>query len=86
MQDEKEHLIHASLKIIYPLPAHLTVKLGYFILFNGLNTLGIFVAMFEKGDNFCHLPFAHLQVKPLLKRLYSKRKEFAPMGKQILSF
>ena len=42
--------------------------------------------LFYNRDNFCDFLFAFLHTKPLLRRGYSKRKEFAPMGEQILSF
>ena len=48
----------------------------------GLDTLGRFCAIFYKGDNFYALLFVFLHTKRLLKRGYSKRKEF----EQMLSF
>ena len=42
--------------------------------------------LFYRRDNFCVFLFAFLHTKPLLRRGYYKRKEFAPMGEQILSF
>ena len=32
---------------------------------------------FYKGDNFCDFLFVFLYTKPVLKGVYSKRKEFA---------
>ena len=33
-----------------------------------------------RGDNICNLLFAFLHTKPLLKGVFSKRKEFLPLG------
>ena len=43
--------------------------------FSCLDTLGDFVCLFSKGDNFCYFLFAFLHTKPLLKRdLFLKEK------------
>ena len=39
-----------------------------------------FSAIFLHGDTFCDFLFASLHIKQLLKRVFSKRKEFAPIG------
>ena len=41
---------------------------------------------FYKVDNFCDFLFAFLHKESLLKRFYSKRKEFAPGGSKFLLF
>ena len=38
------------------------------------------------GDNLCDFVFSFLHMKPLLKRVYSKRKEFAPKGSKFFPF
>ena len=52
----------------------------------GRDTLGKFFTILHKGDNFCDFMFAFLYTKALIKRIYSKMKEFAPYWEQILSF
>ena len=49
---------------------------------------GRFYSILYKGNNFCDLLFLFMNSKPLLdlKMVYSKRKEFAPKGKQIFFF
>ena len=43
----------------------------------GLDTFGKFSSIFHKEDNFCDFLFAFKHIKPLLKRVYSKRKNFS---------
>ena len=52
----------------------------------GLNTLGVFSAMFHKRDNFCDFLLAFLHIKLLLNRICSKREEFAPIGSKFFPF
>ena len=51
-----------------------------------MDTLSRFSTLFDKGGNFYDFLFAFLLPVPLWKEVYSKRKEFAPQGEQILSF
>ena len=48
--------------------------------------IGRISAFFVKGDNFCDLLFNFLDIKPILKGVYSKRKEFAPHGSKFFLF
>ena len=45
-----------------------------------IDTLGRFVTVSAKGDNFCDFLFALLHTKPLLKRVCSVRKNLLPEG------
>ena len=49
-----------------------------------MDTPGIFWAVFYKEDNFYDFLFGLLQIKPFLKEVSSKMKEFAPKGSQFL--
>ena len=53
---------------------------------SGLDTLCRFSAIFCKGDDFCNFLFAFLYIKPPLKKVHSKRKEFAPFGSKFFPF
>ena len=46
----------------------------------GLDTYGRLYATVYKGDNFYVFRFLFRYTKHFLKRVYSKRKEFAPTG------
>ena len=50
------------------------------------DTLGRFSSIFDKGDKFCDFLYAFLYSNPLLKGVYSKRKEFAPKGSKFFPF
>ena len=52
----------------------------------GLDTPGRFSAIFNMGDNFCDFLFGFLHTNPLLKRVHSNRKEFAPKGSKLFPF
>ena len=56
-----------------------------FLFLRWLGILGRFSAILFKGDNFYDL-FASLYTSPLLKGVYSKRKEFAPEGSKFFAF
>ena len=47
---------------------------------------GDFAAIFYKRNNFCDFLFALLYTKALLKGIYSKRKEFAPLRSKLFPF
>ena len=51
-----------------------------------LDTVGRIPTILNKGDNFCDFLFAFLRTDPFWKRVYSKRKEFAPKGSKFLPF
>ena len=63
-----------------------THKLHQIYLLRGLDTVCRFSSIFNKGDNFCHVLFAFLHTNSLLKRVYSKRKEFALSGSKFFPF
>ena len=52
----------------------------------GLVTTGRFSAMFYNRDNFYVSLFVFLQPNPFWKRIYTKRKEFAPNGSKFFPF
>ena len=43
----------------------------------GIDTLGSYPTIYFDGDNFCDLLFAFMHTKSFLKRVFSKRTEFA---------
>ena len=45
-----------------------------------------FFFFFYKENNFCDYVFAFLKALDFLKRIFSKRKEFALMGRKVLPF
>ena len=51
-----------------------------------MDSHGDLASTFHKGDNFCDFPFAFLHISPLLKWIYSIRKEFAPKGSTFFPF
>ena len=51
-----------------------------------LCAFGWIFAILYKGDNFWEYLFALLNTKPLLERVYFKKKEFAPTGSKFFHF
>ena len=64
--------------------SHLLLCCMVLTYFSEPDILGKFYAIFSEGDKFCNFLFASLHTKPLLKRICSKRKEFAPKGSKFL--
>ena len=51
-----------------------------------METRGRFSLIFDKEDNLCDFLLAFLYIKPLLKRVYSKRKELTPFGETMKQY
>ena len=51
-----------------------------------LNALARFSASFENKDNFCGFLFVFLHTKPLLKKVHSKRNDFAHVWSKFIPF
>ena len=51
-----------------------------------LDMPGRFFAIFHKGNNFCDFLLVFLHTNPILKMVYSKRKEFAPHVSKFFPF
>ena len=52
----------------------------------GLDTLGRCAVMFCEENAFRNLLFAFMRIKPLLKRIYSKRGDNIPKGSKLFPF
>ena len=74
-----------SLLVLYYLQRYMFLSSGLKDLME-LDTLGRFSANFIKRDNFYDFLIAFLRIIPLLKRVYFKRKEFAPMRSKFFPF
>ena len=57
--------------------------LGLYYL-RGIDTLGIFSAIFHKGDNFCDHLLAFLHAKSVCKGFFFKTEEFCSQMEQII--
>ena len=55
-------------------------------ILRGQNTLGIFLAICAKGDNFCDFLFTLLHTEALLKGICSNRKEFVHFGSKFFPY
>ena len=56
------------------------------MLLNRLDTHGKISTIFKRGATFFDFCYALRHTTPLLKKVYSKRREFAPLGSKFSPF